>query len=118
MIPTLLVGDHLLVNKFIYRFKEPARGDVIVFKYPDDPSRNFIKRVIGVGGDTIEVRDKVLYVNGTAQTRITSYNVCYTKLLRSCHNGHVNFIVRHEFIKSPNDIRNARGKRAVGALGR
>ena len=67
MIPTLLVGDHLLVNKFLYRFKEPERGDVIVFKYPDDPSRNFIKRIIGVGGDTIEVRDKVLYVNGKEQ---------------------------------------------------
>jgi len=75
MIPTLLVGDHLLVNKFIYRFKEPARGDVIVFKYPDDPSRNFIKRVIGVGGDTIEVRDKVLYVNGTAQTESFTQHV-------------------------------------------
>ncbi|PID57443.1 signal peptidase I [candidate division KSB3 bacterium] len=67
MIPTLLVGDHLLVNKFIYRFTAPERGDVIVFKYPDDPSRNFIKRIIGIGGDTIEVRDKVLYVNGDKQ---------------------------------------------------
>ena len=67
MIPTLLVGDHLLVNKFIYKFTEPTRGDVIVFKYPDDPSRNFIKRIIGVGGDSIEVRDKVVYVNGEEQ---------------------------------------------------
>ena len=67
MIPTLLVGDHLLVNKFIYRFTDPKRGDVIVFKYPDNPSRNFIKRIVGVGGDTIEVRDKVLYVNGQPQ---------------------------------------------------
>ena len=64
MIPTLLVGDHLLVNKFIYKFTEPERGEVIVFKYPDDPSRNFIKRIIGVGGDTIEVRDKMVYLNG------------------------------------------------------
>jgi signal peptidase I len=67
MIPTLLVGDHLLVNKFIYKFIEPQRGDVIVFKYPDDPSRNFIKRIVGVGGDTIEIRDKVVYLNGTPQ---------------------------------------------------
>ncbi len=67
MIPTLLVGDHLLVNKFIYRFADPKRGDVIVFKYPDNPSRNFIKRIVGVGGDTIEVRDKVVYVNGQPQ---------------------------------------------------
>lgn len=67
MIPTLLIGDHLLVNKFIYKFTQPKRGDVIVFKYPDNPSRNFIKRIIGVGGDKIEVRDKVVYVNDEPQ---------------------------------------------------
>jgi len=67
MIPTLLVGDHLLVNKFMYRFTDPKRGDVIVFKYPDNPSRNFIKRIIAVGGDTVEIRDKVVYVNNDPQ---------------------------------------------------
>jgi signal peptidase I len=67
MIPTLLVGDHLLVNKFIYKFREPKRRDIIVFKYPDEPSRNFIKRIIAVGGDTVEVRNKELYVNGVKQ---------------------------------------------------
>ncbi len=67
MKPTLLVGDHLLVNKFLYRFTEPERGDIIVFKYPDDPDRNFIKRIIGVGGDKIEVKDKVVYLNGEKQ---------------------------------------------------
>jgi signal peptidase I len=67
MIPTLLVGDHLLVSKLTYKFTEPVRGDIVVFKYPDDPSRNFIKRIIAVGGDTVEVRDKVVYVNGTRQ---------------------------------------------------
>ena len=67
MEQTLLVGDHLLVNKFIYRFTDPKRGDVIVFKYPDNPSRNFIKRIVGIGGDTIEVRDKAVYVNGQQQ---------------------------------------------------
>ena len=64
MIPSLLVGDHLLVSKFTYKFGEPKRGDIVVFKYPHDPSRNFIKRIIGVGGDTIEIREKVVYVNG------------------------------------------------------
>ncbi len=76
MIPTLLVGDHLLVNKFIYGIKlpfsdkrilvlrKPQRGDIIVFRYPEDPSRDFIKRVIAVEGDVIEERDKVVYVNG------------------------------------------------------
>ena len=81
MIPTLRIGDHLLVNKFllgtpvdvpftdIHLFmmpglRKPQRGDVIVFKYPEDPTRDFIKRVIGVEGDVIESKDKILYVNG------------------------------------------------------
>jgi signal peptidase I len=76
MIPTLLVGDHILVNKFIYgtklpfsdkRFlvlRKPERGDIIVFKYPEDPGRDFIKRVIAVEGDAIESINKKIYVNG------------------------------------------------------
>ncbi len=63
MIPTLLVGDHILVNKFVYRFRDPARGDVVVFKYPVDEHRDFIKRVIGVGGEDIYVKDRQVYVN-------------------------------------------------------
>ena len=77
MIPTLLIGDHILVNKFIYGTKlpftdkgilvvrKPARGDIIVFKYPEDPGRDFIKRVIAVEGDVIESKKKVIYVNGS-----------------------------------------------------
>lgn len=81
MIPTLLVGDYILVNKFLlgspvdvpftninlFRMpglRTPHKGDVIVFKFPVDPSKDFIKRVVAVGGDTIEARDKVIYVNG------------------------------------------------------
>jgi len=77
MEETLVIGDCLLVNKFIYGIKvpftdlrlpglrEPKRGDVIVFKYPEDRSKDFIKRLIGVPGDEIQVRDKRVYVNGT-----------------------------------------------------
>ncbi len=76
MIPTLLVGDHILVNKFIYGttipfsdkrilvFKKPGKGDIIVFKYPEDPSRDFIKRVVAAEGDVIESKGKTIYVNG------------------------------------------------------
>ena len=76
MIPTLLIGDHILVNKFIYGtkipfsdkriliFKKPAKGDIIVFKYPEDPEKDFIKRVMAVGGDQIESKNKVIFVNG------------------------------------------------------
>lgn len=75
MEPTLLIGDHLLVSKFIYGtkipftdikvlpLKEPERGDVIVFIYPVDPSKDFIKRIIGLPGDKVEVINKKVYLN-------------------------------------------------------
>jgi len=63
MIPTLLVGDHILVNKFVYRFVAPKRGDVIVFKYPVDESRDFIKRIIAVGGEDLNIKDQKIYIN-------------------------------------------------------
>ncbi|MBP2673714.1 MAG: signal peptidase [Deltaproteobacteria bacterium] len=77
---TLLVGDHIFVNKFIYgyhipftkgrvlQFKTPQRGDIIVFVFPEDPSKDFIKRVIGVPGDVVEVRDKTVLLNGETLT--------------------------------------------------
>jgi signal peptidase I len=76
MIPTLLVGDHILVNKFIYGtkipfsdrrfliFKKPEKGNIIVFKFPEDPKKDFIKRAIATAGDILESKDKVIYVNG------------------------------------------------------
>ncbi len=80
MMDTLLIGDHILVSKFIYgvklpftdgytliSVKEPARRDIVVFRYPEDPEKDFIKRVVAVGGDTVEIRNKKLYVNDTLQ---------------------------------------------------
>ncbi len=76
MIPTLLIGDHILVNKFGYGVKNPLNGDVwvavgdtkrhdvIVFQYPQNPSLDFIKRVVGVAGDRIEIVQKKVLVNG------------------------------------------------------
>jgi signal peptidase I len=76
MLPTLLVGDHLLVNKFLYGIRipfvgkrvfqvfQPEHDDVIVFVYPEDRSKDFIKRVKAIPGDTIEIRNKVVYING------------------------------------------------------
>ncbi|MGH8033632.1 MAG: signal peptidase I [Lysobacterales bacterium] len=78
MIPTLLIGDFILVNKYAYGLKlpvlntrivpvaEPQRGEVVVFRYPANPSVNFIKRMVGLPGDTISYRDKQLFVNGEA----------------------------------------------------
>jgi signal peptidase I len=81
MIPTLFIGDHIFVNKFSYGFKVPftefflerpiyvtqqqlpTRGDVIVFRYPRDETINYIKRVVGLPGDRVAIREKVLYIN-------------------------------------------------------
>ena len=76
---TLLIGDYILVNKFIFGvkvpmtdftiipLKDPKKGDIIVFKFPNDPSKDFIKRVVAVAGDELEIRDKQVYVNGEQQ---------------------------------------------------
>jgi len=78
MMDTLLVGDYILVNKFLYGpeipftdahlpgLRSPSRGDIIVFKYPNDETRDFIKRIIAVGGETVQVKDNRAYVDGKA----------------------------------------------------
>ena len=80
MEDTLLIGDYLLANKFIYgitipltsdkvlKVRNPHRGDIVIFKFPLDPSQDFIKRVVGVPGDEIQIRDKQVYVNGIKYT--------------------------------------------------
>ena len=79
MKETLQIGDHILVNKFIYGVKlpflnttvipisEPEHKDIVVFEFPEDKEKDFIKRTIGIGGDVVEVRNKVVYVNGVRQ---------------------------------------------------
>jgi len=80
MEPTLLIGDHILVNKMVYgiripftkarwpKFADPRRGDVIVFVYPEDRTKDFIKRVVAIGGDTVEIRNKKVFINGKEAT--------------------------------------------------
>ena len=88
MKPTLKIGDHILVNKFIYGVKlpftnttlipvsSPDRGDIIVFKYPVEPEKDFIKRVIAVPGDVVEIRNKKVFVNGSP---VSSEYAMYTE---------------------------------------
>ena len=94
MIPTLLVGDYLLVNKFGYGIRlpitgtllvplgEPKRGDVIVFRYPDDPRQDFIKRLVGLPGDRVELREQRVWVNGTLVDRVAEGEFVYRDLAR------------------------------------
>lgn len=106
MEDTLLVGDFLMVNKFLYgirtpdwigipftgigfdvphtrlpAFRQPKRGDIIVFKYPKNPSQNYIKRCVGLPGDTIQIKDKVLLINGKPfkdppKAKYTDWRIC------------------------------------------
>jgi signal peptidase I len=85
MIPTLQVGDHIWVNKLIYglripftdikfgtQYRPPRHGEIVVFTHPREPEKDLIKRVVAVGGDEIEMRDEVVYVNGVATERAHS----------------------------------------------
>ena len=101
MIPTLLIGDHIFVNKFAYGFKvpfsdlvmhdplyivkrnPPKHGDIIVFKYPKDESFYYIKRVIGIPGDVLEVKNKILYLNNKAVPRDLITGLPAEKLFQS-----------------------------------
>ena len=64
MHPTLIEGDRILVSKYVYRFHPPQQGDIVVFRFPENPKRPFIKRLIGVGGDRVEIRSGHILVNG------------------------------------------------------
>jgi signal peptidase I len=89
MVPTLLVGDHILVSKLAYgvrlpftrlhlvRFGLPRRGDVVVFENPREPSKDYVKRVVGVPGDVVEIREQVVYVNGVPQPRSPAGDFTY-----------------------------------------
>ena len=94
MRPTLEVGDFILVNKFIYGLRlpivepkivpvsDPKRGDVVVFRYPLNPSQDFIKRVIGVGGDVVSYQDKKLTVNGKPLPQVPDGTYSYLENMR------------------------------------
>ncbi|MHB1083656.1 MAG: signal peptidase I [Thiobacillus sp.] len=89
MMPTLLIGDFILVNKYTYGIRlpvinkkvvemnNPKRGDVMVFRYPGDPSLDYIKRVIGVPGDVVEYRDKKLSINGQPVSTVNTGTYSY-----------------------------------------
>lgn len=64
MVPTFLVGDHIIVDRWVYRKQSPARGDLIVFRFPKNKDLDFIKRSVAVAGDLLEIRDKVLFIDG------------------------------------------------------
>lgn len=64
MLPTLSNGDHMLSNKYIYNHSDPKRGDIVIFPYPPNPKQDFIERIVAIGGDTLEIKEKQVYLNG------------------------------------------------------
>ncbi len=119
MIPTLNIGDFILVNKFSYglklpfsdmysdpvyltEFQSPKRDDVIVFKYPLDPSLNYIKRVVGLPGDEVELINKQVYVNGKAVTTTSDNSPMTAEFINNFSGEKVNFYKvkgqNHEFV--------------------
>jgi signal peptidase I len=65
MTPTFQNGDYLVIDELSYRFREPERGEVVVLKYPHDPSQRYIKRIIGLPGEALEIKDGRLWINGS-----------------------------------------------------
>lgn len=63
MVPTFKVGDRLLSNNIIYKIRPPRRGEVVIFKYPEDPKRDFVKRLIGLPGERLQIKDGGIYIN-------------------------------------------------------
>ena len=106
MIPTLMVGDHIFVNKFIYGIRlpivgirivswgEPGRGEVIVFAYPHDPEKDYIKRVIGLPGDSIRVENHEVYVNGEKVTQSEGESFSYV----DDHSGIPRHCIKHDAV--------------------
>ena len=117
MIPTLNIGDFILVNKFSYGFKipysdmfsdpiyitefeSPKRYDVVVFKYPVDPNVNFIKRVIGLPGDEIEMINKTIFINGLEIDGIADSTIATHEFAKDFDNITVNFFhVKNDKLK-------------------
>jgi signal peptidase I len=64
MVPTLKVGDRLLSNNIIYKIREPKRGEVVIFKYPEEPKRDFVKRLIALPGERVMIKEGKIYING------------------------------------------------------
>jgi signal peptidase I len=110
MIPTLLVGDFILVNKFTYGIRlpvinkkiidinSPQRGDVMVFRFPEDPSLDYIKRVVGLPGDTVSYQNKRLSINGQAVEMIKIEDFEHRDRMYSSEQYQVNMGVEHRLL--------------------
>ena len=96
MRPTLMEGDKLFVNKYTYRFHPPQRGDIIVFKYPQDPKKDFIKRLAAFENETVEIKDGKIFVDGKVLADPATFGKFY-------YYNHDPFGGPHEQVRIPKD---------------
>lgn len=83
---TIMTGDRVIGNRFAYSFSDPQRFDIIIFRYPDDESQLFIKRIIGLPGETVEIRDGKIYLNGSDEPLGWYYRRNHGRIFRSVYN--------------------------------
>ena len=107
MEDALLIGDYIFVNKLAYSYREPATGDIIVFKYPLNPEKHYIKRVVALPGQTVEVIDKVVYVDGQVaeippHSKNTDPNILAAELSNRDNFGPVQVPVGQYFVMGDN----------------
>jgi signal peptidase I len=88
---TLLVGDYILVDKFTYHFREPQPGDVIVFQYPLNPNKDYVKRCVAIEGQVVEIRGKVLYIDGQEEATVSTIAYTDPKILPASLSNRDNF---------------------------
>ena len=112
MIPTLLPKDRIIGLMFTYRFREPQRYDVIIFKYPEDPSKNFVKRLIGLPGETVKIRGGQVFIN-EKPLDMTGY----TTVPDDCYFGPVT-VPAHEYFVMGDNRPNSADSRVWGFLPR
>ncbi len=108
MSPTLIEGDRILVNKFIFKFKEPKRGDIIVFVSPEDKKKDFIKRLIGLSGETLEIANGTVLINDKALGEDFAINQRY-------YYNRGDFGKKNEAIQVPEDAYFALGDNSISS---
>ena len=118
MIPTLLVGDKIFVDKISYRFEPPKRGDVVVFKYPLDSKKDFVKRLVGLPGERVEIRGGVAIINGHPLTEAPFSSNYYYNVDREDwkfgHTGQVFEIPAHYYFMLGDNSANSSDSRNWG----
>ncbi|HEX2729654.1 MAG TPA: signal peptidase I [Rubrobacteraceae bacterium] len=119
MVPTLEVGDRVLVNKFVYRFTEPERRDIVIFDaVANGEPETLIKRVVGLPGDEIEIRRGILYLNGERQKEpYVANKPCVRSLPKTCSFGPVTVPQDHVFVMGDNRA-NSEDSRFIGPVPR